>query len=315
MITESLPTPTGQRIEKLSEAEEKTFNLLVTEHEEESIDMNEFKGIPRYAERLGRDKASIERKKAAIKRAGTEPTKKARILEAIFAQQIELSDWLGQNVFTIVPAEYDDLFHDVDLALEVQKDNDIKYLALGIDVTSSPIAIRDKLKKIKEHIADGTLTMMEYFHSKDNRPDFYGVMKNIPQVVIGIQGKAIQELSELWMTAYGLPRSRRGLGGPSLSPEAEQSQRKTIKDAKDKLGKHRVQMLILEEIKIQLSAFRNFAIQVNQTEVTQKFSSILELIDTVLKEKGVPDREDVFKNSEDLIFQSLSEAVSDFKNL
>ena len=215
---------------------------------------------------------------------------------------------------TIVPAEYDDLFHGVDLALEVPKDEDTEYLALGIDATSSPIAIRTKLKKIKEHIADGTLTMMEYFHS-NNRPDFYGVMKNIPQVVIGTEGRAIQELSELWMTAYGLPKLRYRLSGAPLSPESEQSQRRAVKDAKDKLGRHRVQMLLLEEIKIQLSVFRDFATKVNQTEAAQKFSTLLELINTVLKEKDAPDREDVFKNSEDRVFQSLSEAVSDFENL
>ena len=313
-IKESLPTSVEQRKEKLSEAEEKTFDLLVAEHRVAAIGMNKFAKIPRYTERLERDKANVEKKKSAIKRDGTEPTKKARILEAIFAEQIELSNWLGQNIFTIIPAEYDDLFHGVDLALEVPKEESTEYLALGIDATSSPIKIRDKLKKIKEHIADGTLTMMEYFHS-DNRPDFYGVVRNIPQVVIGTEGRTIQELSELWMRAYGLPKLRRGLGGPSLSPEAEQSQRRAVKDTKDKLGRHRVQMLLLEEIKIQLSVFRDFAIQVNQTEAAQKFSSLLELVDTVLKEKGVPDREDVFRNSEDRVFQSLSEAVNDFENL
>lgn len=187
-------------------------------------------------------------------------------------------------------------------------------MALGIDATSSPIKIRDKLKKIKEHIADGTLTMMEYFHS-DNQPDFYEIMRNIPQVVIGIEGRTIKELSELWMTAYGLPKLRHGSDKPPLSPEAEQSQRKATKDAKDRLGRHRVQMLLIEEVKMQLSAFRDFASRVNQTEAAQKFSSLLELIDMVLKEKGVPDKEDVFRNSEDVVFQALSEAVSDFENL
>ena len=157
--------------------------------------------------------------------------------------------------------------------------------------------------------------MMEYFHSEDSRPDFYGVMKNIPQVVIGTEGRTIQELSELWMIAYGLPKLRRRSSGPPLSPESEQNQRRAVKEAKNKLSRHRVQMLILEEIKKQLSIFRNFAIKVGQTEVAQKFSSFLELVDTVLKEKNVPDREDVFKNSEDRVFQSLSEAVSDFENL
>jgi len=316
-ITESPPTQTSQRIEKLSEVEEKTFNLLVAEHEEASIDMDEFAYIPRYAERLERDKSSVERMKTIIKKEGTEPTKKSRILEAIFAQQIELSNWLGQDVFTIVPTEYDDLFHGVDLVLEVPKNEDTEYLAMGIDATSSSlITIRKKLKKIKENIANGTLTMVEYFHSEDNRPDFYGVLENIPKVVIGIERQAIQELSELWMTAYGLPKLRQRAKNPPLSPESEQkNQRRTVKDAKDKLGKHRVQMLILEEIKMQLSTFRDFAIQVNQTKTAQKFSSLLELIDTVLKEKGIPNREDVFKNSEDRVFQSLSEAVSDFENL
>ena len=288
--------------------------MLVTEHRAVAIGMNKFAKIPRYTERLERDKASIEKKQAAIKRDRTEPTKKARILEAIFAEQIELSDWLGQNVFTIVPAEYDDLFHGVDLALEVPKEEGTDYLVLGIDVTSSPIKIRDKLKKIKEHIADGTLTMMEYFHS-DNRPDFYDVVRNIPQVVIGTEGRTIKELSELWMTAYGLPKLRRRSSGPSLSPEAEQSQRRTIKDAKDKLGRHRVQMLLLEEIKMQLNVFKEFALRVGQTAVAEKFTSVLELINKVLQDKGIPDREDVFINSEDIIFRSLNEALNDFKNL
>lgn len=103
MVKESLPAPIEQRKEKLSEAEEKTFTLLVTEHEKTAIDMDEFAKISRYAERLKRDKASIERKMAAIKKEGTEPTKRSRILEAIFAQQIELSNWFGQNTYTDSP--------------------------------------------------------------------------------------------------------------------------------------------------------------------------------------------------------------------
>lgn len=331
MIKESLPTSVEQRKEKLSEAEEKTFDLLVVEHDESAIDMDDFKDIPRYAERLERDKANIVRKKANIKVEGTEPTKKARILEAIFSQQIELSNWFGNNTFTIVPAEYDDLFHGIDLALEIKSEKDLEYSALGIDVTSSAKALRNKLKTIKNHIADGTLTMIEYFHS-DNKPDFYEVMKDIPQVVIGTEGRTIQELSELWMTAYGLPRLRQRSGAPALSPEAEQSQKRATKEAKEKLGNHRIQMLLLEEIKMQLAVFRRFAVEESKrraatgqkelmklsekiTSAARKIELVLNLINAILKEKGIPDREDVFKNNEDFVFQALSEAVNDFENL
>ena len=187
-----------------------------------------------------------------------------------------------------MPTEYDDLFHGIDLALEVHSDEEadedekenVKYLALGIDVTSSPINIRNKLKRIKDHIVDGTLTMMEYFHSENHNPDFYGVMTNIPQVVIGTEAKTIKELSELWMTAYGLPKLRQRSAGAPLSPEAEQNQRKSVKKAKEVLGKHRVQTLLLEEIKIQLTAFREFALKAGQTAVADKFASVLELIDS-----------------------------------
>lgn len=325
MNKESLQIPVEQRKEKISEAEEKTFDLLVKEHSVTAINMNKFAKIPRYAERLERDKASVEKKKTTIKKEGTEPTKKARILEALLAEQIELSSWFGDKTYTIVPTEYDDLFHGIDLALEIHDEENtdetlgesrgIEYLALGIDVTSSPLKIHEKLRRIKDHIVNGTLTMMEYFHSETYNPDFYGVMTNIPQVVIGAEGRTIKELSELWMTAYGLPKLRKRLSGAPLSPEAEQSQRRAVKEAKDKLGRHRIQFLLLEQIKIQLTVFRKFAVKSNQTEAAQKISSLLELVDSVLQEKGIPEKEDVFRNSEDHVFQSLSEALNDFENL
>lgn len=277
--------------------------------------MDEFKDQPKYADRLNRDKASVEKKKATIQKEGTEPTKKARILEAIAAQQIELSSWFGDNTFTIVPAEYDDLFHGIDLALEIRDGEEEEYLALGVDVTSSAISMRDKLRKIKDHIADGTLTTMDYFHSEDHDPEFYGSKPNILQVVIGTEGRTVEELSELWMTAYGLPQLRQKVVAQALSPEAEQSQRKAIKQAKEKLGNHRVQILLLEQIKMQLTVFKNFAIQKNQIEASEKISSLLELIELALKEKNIPDQEDVFKNNEDKVFQALVEALNDFDNL
>ena len=330
MFKETPPSSIATNHDYLSEAEEKAFELLKTKYEKAPIDMSKFEKIDGYGpERIKRDKKRIEKKKKEIGELGTEPTKKARLLEALLTEQIELSEWFGESTYTIIPAEFDDLFHGVDLALEIEDGDRVKHLALGIDITSSPVAIRKKLKIIKDHIANGTLTAMEYFHSEDHNPDFYGTMSNIPQVVIGTDSKTIKELGELWMSAYGLAKIRRDSKQLSLSPEAEEHQKKSTKEAKQNLADHRVQILMLEEIKMQLIAFRKFAlIKLGEyktrndmdlieklTMVINKFDSTLDLINSILSQKKTPSIDDVFKNQEDFVFQSLTEALDDFDNL
>ena len=123
----------------LSPAEGKAFDLLKIEHDELAIDIDEFKKVTGYGkERVERDKGKVRRKKAGIRERDTGPSKKARLLEMIFTNQIELSNWFGQDTYTIIPTEYDDMFHGVDLALEREEDEEVRHLALGIDVTSSP---------------------------------------------------------------------------------------------------------------------------------------------------------------------------------
>lgn len=337
VFKETPPTPATTNHDWLSEAEEKAFRLLKTKYEKAPIDMAKFEKVAGYGEaRVRRDEERVEKKKREIEKLGTGPTKKAQLLEALLTEQIELSEWFGGNTFTIVPAEYDDLFHGVDLALEIVDDNEVRHLALGVDVTSSPIAIRKKLKIIKDHIADGTLTSMEYFHSEDHNPDFYGTMANIPQVVIGSDGKTIKELGELWMSAYGLAKIRRDSKQSLLSPESEEHQRGLGREARQKLADHRVQILMLEEIKMQLMVFSKFAVTKRKeykdryeaeggeelkklTErlevVVEKFESTLNLMDSILSSKETPSIDDVFQNQEDFVFQSLTEALNDFDNL
>lgn len=315
MFKETPPSLTTSH-DHLSEAEEKSFELLKTKYEKAPIDMSKFVKVAGYGpERIERDKERIERKKKEIKELGTGPTKKAQLLEALLTEQIELSEWFGENTFTIVPAEFDDLFHGVDLALEIVDDNELRHLALGVDVTSSPVAIRKKLKIIKDHIANGTLTSMEYFHSEDHNPDFYGTMANIPQVVVGVDGKTIKELGDLWMSAYGLAKLQRDSKQLPLSPESAEHQKKLSREAKQKLADHRVRILMLEEIKMQLTVFHKFAKEKGQNEVADKFLSTLTLIDSILSSKETPSIDDVFKNQEDAVFQSLVDVLNDFDNL
>ena len=261
-------TPPRQKVnhDYLSEAEEKAFELIVAEQDKKAIQMDDFEKVPGYGSaRIQHDKERIAKKKTDIHEMGTEPAKTAKLLEAILTEQIELSNWFGDNTYTTIPSEYDDFFHGVDLALQIKdEEQEVKHLAMGIDVTTSPMYIRKKLGIIKTHIQDGTLTMIEYFHSDDYDPDFYGAMMNIPQVIIGAERKTIQELSDLWMTGYGRAKLRKKTAQPALSPEVETSQRAQAKEAKKKLGNHRIQIILLEEIKMQLSVFNKFALRSGQ---------------------------------------------------
>ena len=72
---------------------------------------------------------------------------------------------------------------------------------------------------------------------------------------------------------------------------------------------------MLEEIKMQLTVFYKFAKEKGQNEVANKLSSTLNLVDSILSSKETPSREDVFKNQEDFVFQSLTETLNDFDNL
>lgn len=309
--------PTSPHHESISEEEEKAFELITADYNERAIQMNDFYNIPGYWPlRIRDDKERVTKKKKEIQETNTEPTKAAKLLEAILVEQIELSNWFGENTYTIIPSEYGDLFHGIDLALQIEDEaQGVKHLAMGIDVTTSPIAIRKKLSIIKKHIRTGTLTMMEYFHSDDYDPDFYGAMTHIPQVVVGTERKTMRELSDLWLKGYRRAKINKKTAQPPLSPEGEASQRDQAKETKDKLGKHRIQLLLLEEIKMQLTVFHEFALQSRQNQAAEKLASVLSLVESILRTRKTPTPDDVFKNSEDDVFQALRYALDDFDNL
>ena len=123
--------------DRISDVEKVVFDLLVPTHKANAIKPKDFK--ERYsAEEIERDLASVERKKSKFLRENPERKKRADILEAILSEQIELSNWFGENVLTIVPSEYDNFFYAADMAAEFEQEGEFEYLTLLIDITSSP---------------------------------------------------------------------------------------------------------------------------------------------------------------------------------
>lgn len=308
-----LTSPTSElpkKIERISSSEEEVFRKLIPKFQELRINMDEFIKVDELGggysrEEIEHDKESVRKKKQRIEEQDTAPTKRAQILEALLAEQIELSEWLGPDAMTIIPAEYDDLYHGVDLAAEFQRDNTIQHLAMGVDVTASPLSIEKKFAIIRDHLADGSLTEMKYFTS-ERFPDFHGRYANIPSIVIGTDARTINELAELWLT---VDKSKNPpLGIDSIDREGLREQ---AREAQKKLAKHRVQVLILKQIQAQLEVFRAYAQKKGQPEVTSKLAGILKLINDILLEKKISNIDEQ-SNERDDIFRAIKDNLENF---
>ena len=289
--------------ELLSSSETKTFNLLVPKHKALAINPDAF--ADKYSpEKIANDKRYVRERKQQFQEQRSESTKRAQTLEAIMAEQIELSDWFGPETLTIIPAEYDDLHNGIDMLVEftqeLEESGDFEYLALGVDITSSVHSLDKKLAIIKDGVLKGTLAQMTYFDSERNQKA-KGLRFNIPKVIIGIERQAIQELSELWLEAH---QAKINSHDQSLSPESRKSQKERARGALRALAEHRVRYLILEEIKLQLETYLDFAKKLDKTKVVAQLESSVEIVNRLLKQKVVsPEDED--KNRSDFVFKAL----------
>jgi hypothetical protein len=309
MPKEPLPTEgrgqeTQKKIEHISTTEEEVFRRIIPKFEKLRISTREFEGV--YSkEEIERDLKSVEHKKEFFDTLSP-LMKRAKILEALLAEQIELSDWLGKDVMTIIPSEYDDLYHGVDLAVEFQKDETLQYLAMGIDVTtSSSFALETKMILIRSGIESGDLTQMKYFTS-ERLSDFHGRMGNIPSIVVGADARTINELAELWLTIEKSKRSNPGTDTATLEELREHA-----REAQQKLAHHRVQVLILKQMEIQFEAFGQYAKKKQKNEQASKFDSLLKLVRDILKQKRVSPV-DERSNDNDDVFQALQKYITKY---
>ena len=288
-----------KKVEHISSAEEEVFRKLIPKFQELRIDVDEFEGV--YSrEEIERDKESVRKKKRRIEEQDTAPTKRAQILEALLAEQIELSEWLGLDAMTIIPAEYDDLYHGVDLAAEFQRDGTLQHLAMGVDVTTSPFSIEKKLNIIRDHLTDGTMTEMKYFTS-ERLPNLHGRYENIPSIVVGADARTINELAELWLTVDRSKNPKQGTDSIDL-----EELRAKAREAQQKLARHRVQVLILKQMQVQLEAFRTYAQKKSQSKVASKLTDILKLVTDILSEKKISKIDDKINESDD-VFRAIKD--------
>ncbi len=180
----------------------------------------------------------------------------ADIFEALVLWNSEQADWLGSKATTIKTSEYDDYKNGVDMVVEFQEERSASYLGLAADVTfsSDRSVIAKKFSILRDQIKRGTLAQVKYFHS--DHTHFDGQLSKLPEVVIGVSKSMVLELARLWA------------------------------DGKNStLANHRVGVLILKQMEMQLFVFAKYAQSIGQTEVARIYFDRLKLIQEILKEK------------------------------
>jgi hypothetical protein len=181
--------------ERLPEAEEALYKVLVPENEKRAIQLDEFADL--YdPEIIKRDKAYVQNLEGKFNADGTpESSKKfGKLFEAIINNQIENSDLMGPRADVIVPSRFDDIANGVDSIVRFKEEKGAtSHLALAIDVTRSRAEIENKFSRIRSSIEDGKLSRIKYFKSKN----FRGELKPVARVVIGADHAVTEDISDL----------------------------------------------------------------------------------------------------------------------
>ncbi len=122
----------------------------------------------------------------------------SEVLEVILYLQCSEGKWFGEDTGVTLANEYDDYVNGVDVLVEfTSSERRPPVLALGVDVTMSKEAVREKIRRIKESIESDTLTDVKYFESSKNGVKLR--LSGLPRVVIGLDSETILGLSQLFV--------------------------------------------------------------------------------------------------------------------
>lgn len=204
--------------------------------------------------------------------------KLAKIVEAIIFEHGEQSNWFGESATTIQASRYDDIAHHVDTIIEFKEGpSSASHLAVAIDVTIAS-RIDKKFDYIKKCIDDGKLTEIKYFVSEFL--GFHGRKINVPHVVIGVDRKTAYNVADAW-----------------------------IKGDMKKLANHPIQTIILEEMRIELQAFKEYAEKTGKDEIVRIFEKTLNIVQDIMDSKSITTKDTKNLDAENEMFFAIKFAA------
>lgn len=268
----------GAAIERLDA--EKLFTQARKYSDEHRVKEGEFKDIypDEWHDDLTKASGLDDKFSANDSKEDSEQKKVADAFEAIILKFGETFEWFGSNAMTLKTSKFDDYTNGVDIVAEFSEED-----RLAIDVTYSANAIK-KFEKILSHIKDGDLGEVKYFISQIG--DTKGKIEGIPEVVIGASRKTVTDLSNLWSNE---------------------------RYSKDKIASHYVQIMILKQIREQLDVFSLYAIKSNKPNLVERYTQLLGIIDSILKDKVSIERLAGPEIGEDTVNSDIMTYLKDLK--
>ena len=299
------PEEKRQEISLEQWVEEQTLDLIIRKTRAKRLRMEDC--TSRYGkDEIAKDRSRVERLKATFK-AGSErlpakeqtrhrlSLKRGEALEAIIAEQGELSEWFGPNAMTARATEFDDFVNKVDIVIEFAPEaeksqaaeENMGRIAFGIDASDNPSGIAKKIAVNRARIA-GKLppSNVKYFRSQVT--DYKGPLERIVPVVVGLEGKNMADLVRLQ--------------GMLLSGV-------NAKETSEQLASHPAQRVLVEEIAAQLKWYMRLLEQEEIAHATYEkkdIEGLLRMMEELLKEKkSIP----LGELGEDRVWQKIQEIV------
>lgn len=208
---------------------------------------------------------------------------RAEALEVILAEQSEMAEWFGSAVFAIRTTKYDDYFNGIDMVLEFDMGDSekVERIALAIDASNAKFdVIRKKMDKNISKVTGKSdkAPEVKYFKSEIDS-EFKGSIKNVIPVVVGMQGKNVDSLLDIY----------------------------TSKNSNKEMERHPAQRIFLEEIRSQLEMYIKITGDSPETELAIDISQVQSLL--VIIKKVIQEKEDANINVgyliRDQVFQTI----------
>jgi len=173
---------------------------------------------------------------------------RADALEIIIAEQGELNNWAGENAYFTRTSEFDDIVNGVDIVIEFDNQDEPQRhdrVALVVDASMNTHleVLLQKINRNKEKILSEKAPEIKYFESSIDGA--HSSLKHVVPVVIGLEGKHVQELIHLCASVKRLKALK----------EKTTQQHEVLKKKLEELEKHPVQAVFYKEIELQLQQY------------------------------------------------------------
>ncbi len=116
----------------------------------------------------------------------------ASVVEWMMFDQIEKSNWLGEETYTYLTSDFDDVRGGADLVIEFPVGEN-EWRRMAVDVTVSEESAKKKVLSTKEDALEERLSKVKYFESYAE--EYKREIRDLPKIVLGMDVEAFKSIT------------------------------------------------------------------------------------------------------------------------